>query len=79
MGTKINTGNYRVCRHKLGIGGSQEILKTGNKVAIDLYWATLRKDNTYEYYREEEVFYRGTMKEGDKEIDSSPVFIRMDE
>lgn len=79
MGEKINTGNYRVCRHKPGIGGSIEILETGDKATVDAYWSKLEKDNDYTYYREEEVYYKGTMTDGKNEINSAPAYIRISE
>jgi hypothetical protein len=78
MAQKINTGNYQVCRDKTGIGNSTEILITGNRESIDEYWNSLQKDPSYNYYKNEEVFYRGTQRDQDgNEIDSSSGYVRM--
>lgn len=78
MTKKINTGNYRVCRNKTGIANSTNVLKTDTKNEIDKYWKELEKDAEYNYYREEEVFYRGSLKdENDNYIDSAPGWVRL--
>lgn len=78
MAEKINTGNYRACRKQTGIANTIEILIKDNQKVVDEYWQTLKRDATYDYYREEEVVYRGTMKdEYGNDIDSSPCWIRI--
>ena len=78
MTQKINTGNQRVCRNKTGIANSMEVLKTGSKDETTKYWNELNKDAEYNYYREEEIIYRGSLKDNNnKNIDSAPGWIRM--
>lgn len=78
MVQKNNTGNYRVCRHKPGIGDSIEILMTGEKAAVNQYWQQLQKDAEYTYYREEEVYYSGTtFDENGNPMDTAPNFQRI--
>lgn len=74
-----NTGNYRVCRNKQGIGGSMEILfefKDKDK-AIEKR-NEIDKDVAWTYYCEEEVIYIGTQFDSNKNpINSSPSWIRI--
>lgn len=76
---KENTGNYRLCRHQVGIGGTfeslsehkskEEVLKSLNDIEKDLKWT---------YYCEEEVIYKGTQfDENRNPIDSAPSRIRI--
>ena len=75
---RINTGNYRVCKDQTGKGGTKEELISGSREVIDQYWSNLQKDAQWNYYREEEVFYRGTSKDADgNPIDTVPGWTRM--
>ncbi len=76
---KENTGNYRLCRHQVGIGGTieslsehkskEEVLKSLNDIKKDLKWS---------YYCEEEVIYKGTqLDENRNPIDSAASWIRI--
>lgn len=76
---RVNTGNYRLCKHKIGIGGTietisehkskGEVLKSLNDIKKDLKWT---------YYCEEEVIYKGTqLDESRNPIDSAPSWVRI--
>jgi hypothetical protein len=78
MAQKNNTGNYQVCRNQTGIAKSTEILITGNKEAIDKFWNELVQEASFNYYKNEEVFYSGTQKDADgRPINSTPEYQRM--
>ena len=81
MVEKINTGKYQVCRNRIGIANSTEILITGSKEDIEIYWENLHKtdiDHSFNYYKTEEVFYKGTQKDKDgKPIDTIAGYQRM--
>jgi hypothetical protein len=75
---KINTGNYRVCRDQTGIGGTKQVLITGSREDINQYWSNLQGDAQWNYYREEEAFYRDTQTDASgNPIDTIPGWNRM--
>jgi hypothetical protein len=77
MVQKINTGNYRICRNKIGIASSNKIIETGNKDTIAKSWETMEKDYEFDYYREEEVIYKGSQTDQNgNPINSAPSWIR---
>lgn len=78
MSERINTGNYQACMDKTGIQGSKKILLKGDLAQVQAHLANLTKQLGYNYYIEEEVFYRDTMKdENGKDIDTTPGYVRM--
>ena len=79
MNERINTGNYKVYRHQIGIGGSIELLfTTDNKQELDSYWKNNIPIDEYTYYREEEVIYKKTRFDSNGNlIDSKPTWVRM--
>lgn len=78
MTHKINTGKYRLCWNKTEIANSKEVLKTITKVEATKYWNELNKDSEYNYYREEEIIYRGNLNDqNNKNIDFATNWIRM--
>lgn len=78
MAQRINTGNYQVCRNRTGISNAIQVLITGNRETIDQYWNELVRDAQYNYYRNEEVFYRDTQKdESGNDVDTAPGWVRM--
>ena len=78
--TKVNTGNYRLCRHIVGIGGTIETLsECKSKEEVMKGFEDIKKDSTWNYYLEEEVVYKGTQLDENKNpIDSAPTWIRME-
>jgi len=76
--TKENTGNFRLCRHKLGIGGTIEILCNYNsKSEVIKVFNVIEKEVLWDYYCEEEVVYKGTLLDENKNpVDSVPTWIR---
>lgn len=76
---KTNTGNFRVCKHKIGIGGSIIILfefKDRNESIEKM--RTISNDLDWVYYCEEEVIYKGTQFDSNNNpIDSAPTWVRI--
>lgn len=76
---KENTGNFRVCKHKIGIGGSITILFEFNdkNEAIEKM-KEIDNDANWVYYCEEEVIYKGTQFDANNNpIDSAPSWVRI--
>lgn len=77
MTQKINTGSYRICRNQTGIGNSIQVLEVGDRNSIDESWQTMEKNPEFNYYREEEVIYRGSQFDQYRNpIDSAPAWVR---
>jgi len=76
---KKNTGNYRVCKHQVGIGGTIETISNHKSRAEVLKtFNDIQKESNWSYYCEEEVIYKGTQLDEKKNpIDSAPSWIRM--
>lgn len=76
---KENTGNFRVCRHQIGIGGSIEILfEFNDKNSALEKKKEIEKNAVWVYYCEEEVIYKGTQfDENNNPIDSIPTWVRI--
>lgn len=75
-----NTGNYRLCRHQPGIGGSIETLSEHNSVdEVSNALNNIKKEDKWVYYSEKEIIYSGTQLDENKNpIDSAPTWIRVD-
>ena len=76
---RANTGKYKLCKRKVGIGGTietisehvskEEVMKSLNDIKKDLKWT---------YYCEGGVIYKGTLfDESRNPIDSAPSWIRI--
>lgn len=78
MGEKINTGNYKVCRHQIGIGGTiEDLFTTNNRQELDSYWKNNIPIDEYTYYCEEEVIYKNRIFDSNgRLIDSAPMWVR---
>jgi hypothetical protein len=76
---KENTGNYRVCRHKIGIGNSIEVMfEFNDRNSAIAKKKEIDKDAIWNYYCEEEVIYKGTQKDqNNNPINSSPSWVRI--
>lgn len=76
---KENTGNYRLCRHQVGIGGTIETLSEYNsEEEVIKALSDIKKESKWSYYCEEEVIYKDTQLDENKNpIDSAPSWIRM--
>ncbi len=76
---KENTGKYRLCRQIIGVCKTREILvESENKKEVMTKLNEISMDGEWDYYCEEEVIYRGTMKNDSGQIiDSSPSWIRI--
>lgn len=76
---KENTGNFRVCKHRIGIGGSIEILhefKDKNEAIKKMN--EINNNASWSYYCEEEVIYKGTQFDANnKPINSGPTWVRI--
>ncbi|WP_405352058.1 hypothetical protein [Nonlabens sp. Asnod3-H03] len=79
MGEKVNTGKYRICRDITGQGGTKETISEFDdleecKSAFQL----IDKVDKYNYYIEEEAYFKGTLKDSSgKPIDSTKGWTRM--
>ena len=74
-----NTGNYRLCKHQVGIGGTITTIKE-YKDEIDVLNALkeISKDKNWEYYCEREVIYQDTQLDKNKNpIDSTRTWIKL--
>jgi hypothetical protein len=76
---KENTGNFRVCRQQIGIGGSVELLfefKDKNDAIKKM--REINNEATWNYYCEEEVIYKGTQFDANNNpINSIPTWVRI--
>lgn len=74
-----NTGNYRLCRHQRGVGGTIETLSMQNSEAEVLNaFCDVKKEDKWDYYCEQEVIYKDTQLDENRNlIDSAPTWIRM--
>jgi len=75
---KKNTGNFRLCKHQIGIGGTIEILSNNNSKSKTIKaFNVIEKETNWDYYCEEEVVYKGTLLDENKNpVDSVPTWIR---
>jgi len=73
------TGNYRLCRQKIGHGSTRTVL-TEHKSELECKNAynNSTKEPDWDYYCEQEVIYTGTqLDENENPIDSAPTWIVM--
>lgn len=78
MSQRINTGNYRICKEQIGIAKTKEVLHEGSLDETSKQWGQMERNSGYTYYKEEEVFYRGTQfNESGLPVDSAPTWVRM--
>ncbi|MBP7506682.1 MAG: hypothetical protein KA807_02570 [Prolixibacteraceae bacterium] len=76
---KKNTGKYRLCRQKIGVGKTREILvESKNRKGVMTKLNEFSTDGEWDYYCEEEVIYQNTFRDANGNvIDSSPSWIRI--
>lgn len=74
-----NTGNYRLCRQQIGIGGTITVLSIfENEEKCKGSYNNANKETDWEYYCEQEVIYTGTQFDANgNPVDSSPAWIRL--